>query len=162
MNRDMMDTIVKMNLSIKARQTCEQALDVLNDNLLDKEKENNTFENKFKKQEEDLIRLTDLNDEYKKKIIEQDDNMDSVKTIQIQELKLSEYKLSEAYEMFNREANNSMNTMKLFEDIKKEKAAIYKKMFVAEKKQMDYEVQSTKHLTETVVLRELYQQLEER
>lgn len=27
MNRDMMDTIVKMNLSIKARQTCEQALD---------------------------------------------------------------------------------------------------------------------------------------
>jgi hypothetical protein len=31
MSRDMMDTIVKMNLSIKARQTCENSLQEISD-----------------------------------------------------------------------------------------------------------------------------------
>lgn len=67
MNRDMMDTIVKMNLSIKARQTCEQALQEMANIHASKIEELNSFEARFKKQDEDLIRLRDLNDSYKKK-----------------------------------------------------------------------------------------------
>lgn len=72
MSRDMMDTIVKMNLSIKARQTCENALQEINENYNIKNEELKSYEAVYKKQEEELVRLRDLNDEYKKKILEQD------------------------------------------------------------------------------------------
>lgn len=42
MSRDMMDTIVKMNLSIKARQTCENSLQEISDLNKQKVEELNT------------------------------------------------------------------------------------------------------------------------
>lgn len=59
----MMDTIVKMNLSIKARQTCENALQEINENYNIKNEELKSYEAVYKKQEEELVRLRDLNDE---------------------------------------------------------------------------------------------------
>jgi len=99
MNRDTMDTIVKMNLSIKARQTCEQALQEMAQIHSTKIEELNSFESRFKKQDEDLIRLRDLNDEYKKKLLENDHKMLSMNTIHEQELNMHEVKLEQAHEM---------------------------------------------------------------